>query len=296
MSNPKNPSWYGGGLGGYLRPGANLGSVFYVDGNGPDTNSGLVPTAPKASITAALALCTNDHNDTIVVLDYWAAGTEAWPINVDKSMVSIIGVYSGGAIWPQVNPVGDVAAFNVTAAYTRIVNLSVNGGATAGCIQLGASVWGIEIGSCWFGEAGTGQDGIRGVAPFDPAYLEIWGCRFGKGLTRNGVRLDHNATRGMIGVPGKPPNLFRVAGDIAIYINNTMAQGLIHGNIIACDSNVQGRAITLDATAVDEAIIQGNTANFGDTVMVQNPYLDSSAAGSNTWLENMWGVTLTMPA
>ena len=296
MSNPKSPAWYGGGLDAYLRPGANLGTTFYVDGTGPDTNSGLTPTDPLASITAALALCTNDRNDTIVVLDYWAAATETWPIDVNKSMVSIIGVYSGGAIWPQVNPVGDVAAFNVTAANTRILNLSVNGGATAGCIQLGASVWGIEIGNCWFGEAGTGQDGIRDVAPFDAVYLEIWGCRFGQELTRNGVRIDHNATRGMIGVPGKPPNLFRVSADVAINVASTMAQGLIYGNIIACDSDVQGRAITLAATAADGAIIQGNTANFGDTAMVQNPFLDGSAATSNTWLDNMWGVTLTMPA
>lgn len=293
---PKSPAWYTGGLSSLLRPGANQGDVYYVDGNGPDTNDGLTPATPLASFKAALALCTSQRNDTIVVLDYWAAGTEDWPIVVDKEMVHIIGVSGQGAPWPQINPVGDFAAFNITALGVEIAHLSINGGATHGAVEVGASVWGTEIHHCWFGEAGTAQDGIRVVAPFDAVYLKVWGNRFGAGLTRNGVRIDHNATRGMIGVPGLEPNVFHAMNDVCIYVNNEFAQGWICDNIFGLDSDVQGRAITLDATCVGGVTICGNRANYGDTAMAQIPYLDSAAAGSNHWLLNYQAVTAVMPA
>ena len=289
--NPKSPIWYGGGLASSLRVGANLGTVFYVDGAGPDTNDGLTPATPLASFTAALALCTNDLNDTIVVLDYWAAGTETWPINVNKSMVSILGVKLAGGMWPQVNPTGDVASFNITAAGVEIADLSINGGATAGCVQIGASVWGTEIHHCWFGEAGTGQDGIRDVATFDAVYCDFHHNVFGLGLTRSGVLLDHNATRGRI-----RNNLFRTAAGPAIHVNNEFAQGWILDNVFGVDSNVEGRAITLDATCTSGVTINGNVANFGDTAMGNNPFLDSAAGGSNHWLLNYRNITATLPA
>lgn len=288
----KSPVWYTGGLAASLRPGANLGDVIYVDGVGPDTNSGLTPGAPKASFLAALALCTNQRNDTIVVLDYWAAGTEQWPIVVDKQMVSIIGAgNTDWGPWPQVNPPADTAGFNITALGVEIAGLSVNGGATHGCIEIGASVWSVEIHHCWFGEAGTGQDGIRVVAPYDAPYLSIHHNIFGAGLTRSGIRNDHNATRGVI-----RNNYFHAPNGVCIHINNEFAQGWILDNVFGLDSNVQGRAITLDATCVGGVTINGNHANYGDTDMGNNPYLDSSAAGSNHWITNYQGTTAVQPA
>jgi len=269
--------------------------VYYIDGTGPDTNDGRTPTTPMASFKAALALCTNQRNDTIVVLDYWNAGTDDWPIVVDKEMVHIIGVPGQGAPWPQINPTGDKASFSVTALGVEISHLSINGGGTHGAVEIGASVWGTEIHHCWFGEAGTAQDGIRGVAPFDAVYLKIWGNRFGAGLTRNGVRLDHNATRGMIGVPGLEPNVFHENRDVCIYVNNEFAQGWICDNIFGLYDDVLGGAITLDATCVGGVTICGNRANYGDTVMGQVPYLDSSAAGSNHWLLNYRGIAAIFP-
>jgi len=296
MGNPKSPAWYGGGLASVLRPGANQGTVFYVDGNGPDTNDGLTPTTPLASFKAALALCTNDRNDTIVVLDYWAAGTEDWPIVVNKSMVSIIAVPLGGVAWAQVNPPGDTAAFNITAAGVEICNLSINGGATHGAIEIGASIWGTDIHHCMFGEMGTAQDGIRVVAPFDAVYMRIWGCRFGALLTRSGVRILHNATRGMIGVPGLESNWFRLVAAEAIRVEIDFAEGGIFDNRFVPVSDTQGYAITLDATCVGGVHVDGNHANFGDADMAANPYLDSAAGDSNHWGLNYLGITATMPA
>ena len=49
MGNPKNPAWYGGGIGNFMIPGAGLGNVFYNDGvNGLDANDGLTPQTPRS--------------------------------------------------------------------------------------------------------------------------------------------------------------------------------------------------------------------------------------------------------
>lgn len=294
---PKQAPWYTGGLSMSLRPGANQGDVYYVDGSGPDTNDGRTPSTPLASFKAALALCTNDRNDTIVVLDYWAAGTEDWPIVVNKSMVSIIGVPLAGAMWPQINPASDDAGFSVTAAGVEICNLSINGGAAHGAVEIGAAIWGTEIHHCWFGEMGTAQDGIRDVASFDAVYLKVWACRFGAGLTRDGVRLDHNATRGMIGVPGLEPNWFRAVPGVAINIINQYAQGGIFDNRIAMPSDVAGKGITLAAT-VSGVHVDGNSAMWGEDQSAgapANPYLDNAANDANIWGLNYWGALQTPP-
>jgi len=295
---PKQGPWYTGGLSSVLRPGANQGDVIYVDGAGPDTNDGRTPTTPVASFLQALSLCTNQRNDTIVVLDYWAAGTEAWPIVVDKEMVSIIGVPGAGAMWPQINVVGDFAAFSVTAQGVEICNLAVHGGATHGAIEIGAGVWGIEIHHCWFGETGTAQDGIRDVAPFDAVYLKVWGCRFGLGLTRDGIRIDHNATRGLLGAPGLEPNWFRGVPGIGINVANQFAQGGIFDNRFSLPADVAGSAITL-ANTVAGVHVDGNSAIFGENQAVGadlNPYLDNAANDVNTWGHNAWGAIFTPPA
>jgi len=295
MSNPKNPSWYGGGLGSTLRPGANLGNVFYVDGNGPDTNNGLTPQTPLASIKAALALCVSQRNDMIVVLDYWAAATEDWPIVVDKEMVSIVGAGYAGSLWPQVNPPGDTAAFNMTAQGSRICNLAVHGGATHGAIEIGAAVWGIEIDNCWFGVTGAAQDGVRDVAPFDAVYLKVTNCRFGVELTRDGVRILHNATRGSIGTPQGGGNLFDRIPGIAINVVAAVQELGIYNNVIAIPANTAGAGITLSATTAN-CIVSGNVANFGDTTMGNNPFADGAGAGVNNWGLNYQGITAVMPS
>lgn len=293
---PKSPAWYIGGLSSSLRPGANQGDVYYIDGTGPDTNDGRTPTTPLASFKAALALCTNQRNDTIVVLDYYNAGTEDWPILVNKEMVHIIGVPGSGGPWPQVVPDEDEAGFSITALGVEISHLSIGGGAAHGAIEIGASVWGTEIHHCWFGETGTSRDGIWDPAPFDAVYLKIWGNRFGAGLTRNGVRIDHNATRGMIGVPGLEPNVFHAENDVCIYVSNQFAQGWICDNIFGLDTSAQGRAITLDATCTSGVTVCGNRAHYGgDGQMGTVPFLDSSAAGSNHWLLNYSGILALYP-
>lgn len=295
MANPKAPAWYSGGLDNDMEPG--VGTMYYVngiDGVGNDANDGLTPSKPLLTITHALSHCVADHDDYIVVLDYWQPTGEVWPIVVDKPKVHIVGVPGAGAQWPTISPTGDTAALSVTAAYVEIARLALEGGATHGCIETGASKWGLWLRDCWFGVTGAGQDGFRGVAPFDLPYLRITRCRFGQGLTRDGVRLDHNATRSSIGRPGEG-NLFDRIPGVAINLVGNCSEVGIYDNIIAVPANTAGGAITFSAGCAN-CIVNGNHANFGDTDMGNNPFSDGAGAGANNWLLNYKGVTATLPA
>ncbi len=307
--NPKNPAWYSGGLANALGPGA--GNVFYVNGgsDGPvvDTGSGLRPDDPKQLIQSGIDLCTANNNDYVVILNYGANGraAETWPVVVDKTLCHIVGVGTVGQKWPVVRPnapgAGDTAspAFSVTADRVEIAGLEIGGGDTAGGIQPndGAGVWGLTIHDCFFGVTGdsAGQDGIRVPAGLPAPYLTVYGCRFGTYITRDGIRFDANATRCMIGVPGQPENYFHETPGICINLAAGVTSPGIFNNWMALAANTAGDAITL-AAATTAAWVMGNVANFGDTDMGNNPYLDSAGAGANTWAKNYQGISLTQPA
>ena len=307
--NPKNPGWYTGGLAGVMSPGA--GNVFYVNGgsDGPvvDTNDGLTPGTPKQTIASALALCTANNNDYVIILNYGANGRAveaAWPIVVSVDQVHIIGVGTVGQKWPVVRPAApagadvDAAAFSVTADRVEIANLEIGGGDTAAGIEAGdGNVWGLTIHDCFFGVTGdaTGQDGISVPAGMAAPYLTVYGCRFGHFLTQDGIRLVGNATRCMLGVPGQPFNAFHHLPGIAINLTAAVTEPGIFGNRIAVPANTAGAGITLSATVLDGWVFD-NVVNFGDTTMGNNPLADGAAAGANDWGNNMVGIVLTMPS
>ena len=91
-------------------------------------------------------------------------------------------------------------------------------------------------------------------------------------------------------------DLFHAIPGINVHVVSDFAEGWILDNVFSLDSDVAGRAITLDATCVGGVTVNGNRAGFGDTAMAQNPYTDSAAGGSNSWILNYRDITATLPA
>ncbi len=307
--NPKSPAWYSGGLSAVLPVGC--GNVYYVNGgsDGPvvDTNDGLTPDTPKQLLQSAIDLCTSNNNDVVVVLNYGgnARAVEAWPVEVNKDLIHIIGVGNAAQKWPVVSVLapaaGDTAnpALLVTGSRVEIAGLELGGGDTAGCVHVGSlgGVWGCWIHDCFFGITGdsVGQDGIRVPATFDAPYLTVTGCQFGPYVTRDGVRFDANATRCSIGLSGEKENIFKNLAGIAINLAAAVTSPTICNNVIFVVSDDAGKGITLGAT-VAGAYVHGNFANFGDADMAANPYSDGAAGDANTWILNYKGITAIMPA
>ena len=288
------------GEAGPLTMDAQVWWVYGIDGGiGVDTNHGQTPQSPFLTLTKALSMCVDSRQDYIYVMDYWQPTGETWPINVDVDNVHIIGADGAGTQMPIITPTGDTAGVLIAANRVELANLCINGGATHGCVEndatAGAARWGLLIQDCWFAVLGSAQDGIKNVAASDNVYLQVLRCRFGFAITRDGIRVEHNATRCQIGDPWGNGNLFDRVQGIGVNIVGNAADIGVYNNVFVVPANTAGAAVTLSAGTAGSAIF-GNHANFGETDMGNNPYTDGAAAGSNNWGGNYQGITLVQPA
>ena len=264
-----------------------VGTVYFIHGfNGLDTNDGLTRDTPFLTIAHALDQCVADHDDYIYVLDCWQQ--EPFPISVDVSRVHIIGVDKENGKLPRMNAPTDTAIFTLDADYCEIANLSLNAGVGHAAIEIGSLAGDAggrgAIRGCWFGVTGAGLYGIYVPATFDAPEMLIEKCRFGIGLTSDGIRIAGNITRGVI-----KKCLIRAQG-IGINVTSHMNEGWILGNRIVCAADAAGRAITL--TNTDGIFVDDNRANFGKTVTANNPFVDG---GANNWAANYHGNTIVVP-
>jgi len=272
-----------------MYPGSGLGDVFYLDGvAGLDANDGLSPATPKLTMAASLAQCTNDVNDTIVVLDYWQPAGETWPVSVNKSKVHIVGAPSGSyRPWSCMDSVGDTACLSIAANDVRISNLYFDAGASHGGIEFTGGVSRVGIFDCYFG---TGAHGVWS-APGGIAFaLEVSRCFFQQSLTAQGIYINDD------------PAFIRIKGnvfDAAVAVAIEVVQGgnpQILDNVIGIHTDVAGGAITLGA-AVTRALINGNSALQGNAAPAgNNPYVDGAAANVNHWGLNYDNGVYTLPA
>ena len=288
-------------VGGFNTP----GTVYFTDiFNGDNTNNGLSPDVPFQTIAYALTQCTDDNDDYIIVMDAW---NEATPITVACTRVHIIGLStSPERPYPVLTATGDTNVMVISNASqsSEIANLDFGGGNTAAGIAAigGSTPMGVIIHDCTFGNGWAGDTALYGIwVAAEATALAIMNCQFrgsgggvtGGTLTGDGIRLTMNANLGgritgniLQGLPGIAIN-FTANGDAYV----------IADNIIACDADTAGSAITLSATTTG-CLVANNKAMFGDAAggMLTNPFLDNAAAGSNHWAGNMKGAAFTDPA
>ena len=284
----KQPNFYGGGLANYMIAGAGLGGVFYVDGcAGSDDNSGLDPNHPKLTIAAALGLCTNDRNDTIVILDYYELESDL-AITINKSKVTIVGSEGGARArpWTCLTATADTACLIVAANDVRIHQLYFDAGASHGGIEFSGGKCRIGIYDCYFGTGAYGVYDATGSVTFS---LEVANSFFCQALTSHGIYINDDPAFVYLhdnhfdAVQGDAINIVQGGGDRVI------------GNVIACSSDLQGTGITLGAS-VYRCLCAWNVANFGDADMAANPFEDGAAGDTNHWMANYKGITLIHPA
>jgi hypothetical protein len=284
---------------------ANLGRKFYVHGSlGVDINDseGLLKDFPLLTITNALSRCTASANDIIEVLYYPSAGAvgEVWPININKRGVKLIG--GTGEDWadavrilrPPVGSAVTVPCIVVNADEVEIAGLWIEGlavgGSTAGGIELGttASFAKTHIHHCNFGWQTPLQDGIRAYAGFDCPSLLIHDNVFNDKITRDGVRLSQNATRGLI-----YNNIFRFVAGVGIHLQALCTDVYaIFGNVFRVADGLAGQAITCNINSLG-CMIYDNKAMEGKVAFANIPWVD---AGANHWANNMSNILLVNPA
>jgi len=274
-------------------PGA-VGRVFYVHhANGVDAaNRGHDPSAPLATITYALGLCTDGNNDYILVLDAWQ---EAMPIVVNKKCVHVIGV---GSLTPSrpspcLAPADDNAVFSISPAadLCEIAGFTLGGGATHGCIEIaGGGPYGCYIHDCVLGHPNCGGTPLYGFWDiganaqnfrFERLVILGNGGNVGGTITSDGIRLQ--------GGPRLHTQIIDcviMGVDICLNLGNVDG-GIIARNILAPNTDGAGMGITLGAGCLG-CVVADNMANCGDTEG-GNPYTDNAAAGANHWMANKGG-------
>jgi hypothetical protein len=285
----------------------NLGRTFYVHGTlGSDSNDydGLSSDFPFRTITYALARCTALANDVIVVLYYPSAGAtgEVWPININKAGVKLIG--GTGLMLPDAVRVirppvasGDICAIGVTANDVEIAGLwiELQAGSTHGCIEVpgpGAAgpTYRTKIHHCVFGGQTAARDGIwnPAAANFDAVNLDVYECVFDTYLTRSGIRIDWNSTRGEF-----HNNFFRLVAGPGIYLAGTAAAvWRVFDNIFSVPDAAPGEAIT---TIIGTAgcLFYRNIAMEGKVAFANIPWVEG---GTGEWALNYSNILLVNPA
>jgi hypothetical protein len=290
MTNPKDPSWYSGGLTGPQFDQPGMGATFYVDGsNGLDTNPGT-NDLPFLTITAAIAACTAGANDYIIVKAYPnpAPGTETFPIAMTKSKVHLIGTMSQASPSPYINPPADTHCIAVTASNCEIAGFELGAGATKACIDISGVTWKTNVHHCWMGWQDTCLNGVILSAGTDDAPQSwIHDNFFGINITGTNLYVTFNSTRSLI-----ERNTFIGVATLGIHVDNTIANAVIRDNFFRVPDSATGEAITLDATAADGAMLYGNQAMQGAVAMGNVAFRD---LGTNHWGLNYVDITATMP-
>ncbi len=291
------PPWYPGQMG---VPGSDValglrtvsrGKVLYVDASHPlssDANDGTNPDAPLKTITQAIALCTTNDEDYIIVHSF-TNSLETWPIAINKHKVHLFASHYALGVGRTITPPGDTAGILITGDKVEVAGFEINAGATHGCIEFSTSAqsWGAHIHHNRFGWASGGQDGIRMTGAVDKVQFLIHDNQFNDKLTRDGIRIEQNSTRTEIW-----NNEFRYVGGVGINLvtlcNDIYA---IHDNIFRVDGAVQGDAIACNINSLG-CMFWGNQAMHLGAAPAQNPYVD---LGANHWGVNWSGDAVTYP-
>ncbi len=285
------------------RDGANLtsmagmlGSVFYVDGTGGvDTNTGRTKEDPLLTVTAALALCTNDKGDVIQILRNSPSsppGTETFPIVCDKSNVTIRGTLGKGLLSDSGigSNVSNANTFNIEANYVTIEDLYIgckSGGSTGALVYFNGTRYGTTLRRIHFDSQYPTAYGV--YIPADCPYTLVEDCTFGRAdiasYTTGGIVTAH-ATASKF-----QRNVFTgCCTGVNILLTTSVSNVTILDNRISLYSDTEGMAITMP-TGVG-CVVDGNSAMYGKTAPANNPYKD---LGTNDWGRNYSGGIAVMP-
>lgn len=272
------------------------GKVFYVHNSHPlasDRNDGTNPDGPLSTITQALAQCTANQDDFIIVQGM-SNSLETWPIAITKSKVHLLSSqYILGEKVPGhgriLTPPGDTACIYITGDRVEVAGFDMSAGATHGCFEFHATnqSWGAHIHHNRMGWAGAAQDGIRMTGTGDKVHFFIHDNEFNDKITRDGIRIEQNATRSEIW-----NNIFRVPAGVGINLVTLCTDIFaIHDNFFRVNGATQGDAIYCNANSLG-CMFYNNQAMHLGAAPAQNPYED---AGANHWGLNWTGDAVTYP-
>lgn len=222
------------------------GDVYYVDsGVGSDDYDGTEPAYAKATLDAAVGLCTANNGDVIVVIQNHTEtmGAAADEVDIDVAGVTVIGLGVGGTR-PLYDYTGDVTgAFAIGADDVVVSNLQFHANVTDvnEAIDIEAGSENVAIINCVFDVEAEGTDDFLECIDSPGAAsdrLIVSGCQFymGAGACNAAIsfkdsdyaRIVNNVTFGDYAVACI--NQVTTASNHILIENNRLFNGTIGGN------------------------------------------------------------------
>jgi hypothetical protein len=267
------------------------GNVLYVNGEssyGPTANDGhdgKNPNYPLATITQALTLCEDRHNDYIFVMGSYQ--TDTFPLSPAARNVHIIGLGGGGFARSRALLDGDdAAAFQLETASGGLELAGLRMGssdAAYAAIVINTTCMGCHVHDCTFGVYIPATDGI--YAHGAGAHMQFWtieNCLFGTSLTGDGIDVQ-NMNRIYI-----LNNYFLEYGGVGIIIDNGTGDMIVGNRFSKTADFTAGDAITLGGSTAGIYVDDNRAAEDG-AAPGNVPFIDKTTADQTT-LTNAWGV------
>ena len=135
------------------------GKVFFVGKSSlypraADANAGRDPNVPLATIDAAVARCTANKGDMIIVMPGHTESLPATDITLDVAGVSVIGL-GQGATRPVITYAATGSLLTITAANCRVSNIEFTPGIASVAQAINISAANAEVDNCKFNSHAT---------------------------------------------------------------------------------------------------------------------------------------------
>jgi len=232
------------------------GGYYYVDsGAGSDSYAGTSWTLAKATIDAAIGLCTANNGDVIYVAQGHAENiASAAALDCDVAGITIIGIGSGDDM-PELALTAQASTVEIAAADVTIQNIRFLGNYTNGvteCIDVTATGDGARILECEFRETANTKELLKMITlTADADRCVIYGNRF-------------------LGEAGGTDSS-------AIFAEGGTDKTIIAGNTFIGDWS--GYVVDATTAASTELAIYGNYVHNADTTAGKTMAVHDSATG-----------------
>ena len=262
------------------------GKYIFVNSNAQgaaDTNTGLSPSSALATIDAAVALCTANNDDKIIVLPGHSE-TLAAVITVDVAGISIIGIGSG-LTRPQITVNAVIDGITITSDDAVIDNLYFNEATAAATANINIAAANVTVKNCHFDLGANDLECITWASGADPIILNNEFIVTANGPdtaieiegTSNGGIISKNIFNG-----GSTANTFDAAA-----INSVVA----HTNLVIDDNTYAYCIGHVVATSVSTEVLSTNKYAIGAVPNAAHPITLYADNGSTV----RSGLSLTTP-
>lgn len=293
-------------VGGWTPTGFGRGKTFYVDSNVAGSD-GTSPDTAVATVNAAVALCTANQGDVIVVMPKHAETiTAAGGVTVNKAGVSLIGLGLHGQSPTFTFTTANTASFLISAADVYVENFLMVANFLNVATAFDVTATGVFINSVTFRDTSTILNWVAGIkasgADNTADRLKVENCRFFPTATGSAgfIKLVGNVAQMRVNnnrmiSAGTTATAFGASCLINSTTGKLMTQAEITGNIVVNAMTAGELFLSTDGTT-NSGVVADNYLGHADVTGTHDPGYDGAGFrlfnNLSTSVDNLQGVVV----